>query len=60
MCDSKAPFLEPEVEFILSVTVSFVVYIDVAVEATACTHSANKIRYDKADPQGIRNHTVVQ
>jgi len=35
---------EPEVEVILSVIVSFIMlYIDVGIEATACTHSADTI-----------------
>jgi len=38
-------FREPKVEVILSVIVSFM-YIDVGIEATACAHSADTIRYD--------------
>ena len=40
---------EPEIGVILSVIVLFVyyiTYIDVGIEATACAHSSDTIRYD--------------
>jgi len=45
----KHHFWKPEVEVILSVIVSFVMYvmyIDVGIEATACAHSVDTIRYE--------------
>jgi len=41
---------EPEVDVILSVSVSFIMSrIDVGIEETACAHSADTIRYDAID-----------
>jgi len=47
----KYHFWEPEVEVILIVIVLFImlciIHVDVGIEATACAHSADTIRYDR-------------